>query len=111
MGVYLAYNMALINLKPQNFSSIIENIKPVNIEVSPNPVNELSKLTLHTYENHYVIIELFNINGCLVKNIYSGNIKKGKHTFLINTKFFNTGIYILKVYAGEKIITKKIVFN
>ncbi len=81
--------------------------------VYPNPVTQNSIIDLQTPESGNVQIDLYNIEGQKISNIYSGFLVKGKHDL-----FFNPGInkaasgsYFLMVQLNGKTKPVKIVLQ
>ena len=83
----------------QNTSTAsVDEVFDTKFSVYPNPSSEF--ITIKTNENIRKI-ELYSKLGQL--------IIKEKASKNINIKSLNTGLYLLKIYSGDKIITKKIV--
>lgn len=59
-----------------------------------------------------VDLQLFNQQGQIVKNVYSGNLSAGTHNFQINrTEVGSAGLYFLVMTNENAIKTEKIIFN
>lgn len=84
----------------------------------PNPFNPSTTIQVELptkNEFHKVSLEIFNIKGELVKNLFSGTLFSGKHNFVWNGKNNNgselsSGIYFLKFTTPLSIQTQKITF-
>ena len=46
-----------------------------------------------------ISIDVYNINGQLVDNIYEGPLNKGYHNYSWNGSKFSSGIYFIKVFS------------
>lgn len=89
--------------------TIVQNIlSPNDIMVYPNPSNGVFTVRLTSYQSKNIKIRLENVLGEVLKefdNISSDSI-------LINNNEFQSGIYFVKIEAGENnVVTKKIVIN
>ena len=75
------------------------------ISLSPNPATE--ELTINIAEqNRNVVVEMFNVEG---KSVGSWQWTVGKKEKKINIKNFPAGVYFVKVFAGGKVLVKKVV--
>lgn len=75
-------------------------IKHEAITLLPNPVNEVSILTCKIEKSSNVKIELINLEGKMIKNLYSGNLAQGENMVELNFSSFNSGIYFIKYSDG-----------
>lgn len=83
-----------------------------NVNVFPNPVIDVFSIEFSISEECKVIIDLFDINGRLVKNFYNEKAKSGRNLFSFNKGILNRGIYFLKINSGqENIKTEKIIIE
>jgi len=74
-----------------------------NVQLSPNPVEEICTLALSLPQETSIIIQLFDINGRLIKTESSKQLK-GQSNYTLNFSELKSGLYLLKVIAegGEK---------
>jgi hypothetical protein len=57
-------------------------------------------------------IALYNLQGQLVKNIFSGEVNAGYYKqIIVNTDKLTTGIYFVSMYVNGEVATKKVLFN
>lgn len=88
----------------------------INIEsVYPNPFNPQVTLQYVSSQSGLVQIKVYDLQGRLVKNLYSGSQEQGSHT--INWDGTNnlgqivtSGTYLLKVATGSSTALKKLTF-
>jgi len=80
--------------------SSIESLSNTNIKIYPNPTN--NKYTIESNEN-IVRIQLIDISGKQVKN----NLVDGL-SHELNVQNLPAGMYFIKVYTGNNVITKKV---
>lgn len=74
----------------------------------PNPARNSSTIELNIHSNSTVNIELYNILGEKVQDIYRGNVSYGLQTFTFNVKDLSTGYYLVKVTMAENTLTRKL---
>ena len=68
----------------------------------------LGTLTDNGTFNVKVILDVYDINGNKVYNLISENKEKGFYAIDWNAKDYSSGIYFIKITAGEYTDTKKI---
>ncbi|NUN10846.1 MAG: T9SS type A sorting domain-containing protein [Ignavibacteriaceae bacterium] len=79
----------------------------------PNPFNPETKITCFIPAASNITATIYDINGSLVKNIYSGEISAGEHTFIWNgnnsggTKAAS-GVYFFNISYNDKSYSHKI---
>jgi hypothetical protein len=74
-----------------------------DVQLSPNPVEEICTLTLSLPQESNLIIQLFDMNGRLIKTESSKQLK-GHSNYPLNFSELKSGLYLLKVLTedGEK---------
>ena len=71
---------------------------------------EYFEYDFHLENEGVVSIQLFDIQGRLIKILYEDYIKKGDNRVSFNVSHLNAGTYILTVdNTQEKLFTKKII--
>ena len=83
----------------QNTTASTEDVFANKFSVYPNPSSDV--LNIRTNEP-IDKVELYNTIGQLIV---------AKKTTNINVSSINTGVYILKIYSGNRIVTKKVMIN
>ncbi|MFP4664212.1 MAG: T9SS type A sorting domain-containing protein [Bacteroidales bacterium] len=81
-----------------------ENPKNESVFVSPNPINENSKILFNNTENNLAQIRIFSNTGKLIE-VYSTK----KDFIEISKSEFNKGIYIFQIQVGDKYYNGKFV--
>jgi len=83
---------------------------PFETLIAPNPIINSGTLNLNITEKQKVDINLFNINGELIKNIAPlASYDAGSHNFELDMSTLPAGIYFCSFIMDENIITKKII--
>ena len=67
---------------------INDNVSPIyQLKVLPNPAKESIIIDFQSLEKEQVFISLKDINGKMVKEIYSGAIEKGNNHILLSVSY------------------------
>ena len=81
--------------------------------VYPNPVEDNSIAEVFIPEKGDVRMDLWNVQGQKVVDIFGGTLAKGKHTMTLSGKTDNlpAGIYLLKVQSKNKFESVKVLIQ
>ncbi len=84
----------------------------INVKVLPNPFHEEFKINLFASETSKVKIELYNSMGSKITNVLDEQIEAGQYSKTIYPEKIgmSDGTYYLKVIAGDKVITKELMY-
>jgi len=93
-------------------------MKPVEFSISqnyPNPFNPTTKLQFQLPTSGKVKLNICDINGRLVKEVFSGEKEAGLHTLDWNAKDLNgkqvaSGVYFYSVQFNNTLLTKKMIY-
>ncbi|MBN1822284.1 MAG: T9SS type A sorting domain-containing protein, partial [Prolixibacteraceae bacterium] len=77
----------------------------------PNPFSDYTNIELSLTEKSFVKIQVYNISGKMVSEIYNGDLYKGTHKFEFNADGMPNGLYFTKVLADNKSQTLKMLLN
>lgn len=91
---------------------IKENEKPLvsNTSVFPNPVFEIYKIEFETSSTIPVKIEIMDIEGKIIKELFNGQSYNGKNLFTFNKSALASGVYFINISSNSKILkTEKII--
>ena len=74
-----------------------------SINVYPNPTNDSHTIRIQTTENHPIKIDLYNLQGRLLRTVY--NQKSSSHDLLIpaNVADLSSSIYFYQIQIGEEL--------
>lgn len=87
-----------------------ENATDGNFEVFPNPVSSTSNILFDLVNGGDVQVDVLDITGRTIFNVFSGNLNMGEHTYQVqHSQFGAAGIYIVRVAVNGKSSFKKIV--
>ena len=68
----------------------------------PNPSDKNAEIKLNLTKQSEIKIELFNLQGKRLQEIYSGKMTAGENKIPVNTTKLSAGTYLIKVSAEGK---------
>ena len=77
-------------------------------EPYPNPFNPSVNFEIHMLSTQNININIYDIYGNNVKNVYNGILNNGLHKFRWNAKDYSSGIYIIECKTKTEISTEKL---
>ena len=78
----------------------------------PNPFTDKVRLSFTATETGKMNVLIYDMNGKMVSNAYSGNIDKGRqHQVDINTQGLPSGVYLFHIKMPSGMIQKKLVLT
>ena len=97
---------------PESFSLDKEAIElPQSITLYrayPNPFNPATTLTFSVPEDINVILEVYDINGRIISKLKDNTMKAGYHSVVWNADSYSSGVYFVKMQAGDFLKTQKL---
>ena len=76
--------------------------------VSPNPVTSAAVISFYIPKAEKVSMNLFDIGGKWVATLTDDNYEAGDHDITLNTEPLSTGIYFVRMEAGDEMQVEKI---
>ncbi len=85
--------------------------KTIGFQVSPNPVgtNQAMTLQLDLPETMPIVINVFDVQGQLVRTISKEQLGVGKSTITVPNKLLGKGIYLVQLQSETGIQTQKVI--
>jgi hypothetical protein len=83
----------------------------LNVSVNPNPVVKTAEINYELPSNAKVLIELYDVNGKLVKTITNEEQTKGAQTTFFSKSGLAAGTYLLKIETESYLDTKRIIIS
>ena len=71
-------------------------------QIFPNPFNQKTNIIIDMPTYAFTELNIYNISGQLIKNIYKNYLNVGTHSFSWNAENYQSGIYIVKVSAKNR---------
>jgi len=91
----------------------VDDVVPVNevelfskLNVFPNPSSDLINIEYHLKENKDLLIELFDLNGSILVQKYTGSPKSKVN---ISVSDLRSGFYILRFVSNGKVFSRKLI--
>ena len=76
--------------------------------VYPNPFNPVTNIEFGMPEDMDISITVFDVSGREIEMIHNGAMNAGYHTITWNADSFSSGVYFLRIAAGNEIHTRKL---
>ena len=73
-----------------------------SLAVFPNPASSSAEIKFTLVKNSDLTIELFNLQGKKIKNIFTGNRSAGENIIALDYTGIDSGMYLVHVSDGEK---------
>ena len=80
----------------------------LEMSIYPNPVVSEATISFNVEETTTVSYQIYDLSGRMVQNSTLGNYNEGSHKVTFNVNGLANGTYIVKVQAGTKSNTSKI---
>ena len=100
-------------ISPLEINEIPNDI--ILLENYPNPFNGSAMIEINLPKSQFINMDVYDISGKLVENIYEGFVQSGKSNFTwqpsqLSNIGFSSGIYLLKLKTDNEVITKKVMY-
>lgn len=95
-------------------SGMVENgafINGIKLQSYPNPATDLVTVSYEIAKVSNVRLEVFNMNGQIVKTIDAGQQTIGIHNMEINVSDLSRGTYVYSLVADGKRLTKRMIIE
>ncbi|MES2620706.1 MAG: T9SS type A sorting domain-containing protein [Bacteroidota bacterium] len=98
---------ALINMSNSKAGAKAE----MSISLFPNPFVENAVIVYNVTEDSKVKVDIYDITGKLVTNLFEGNQKVGNYnlTYAAKSAASNSGIFIVKMTVNDEIFSRQLV--
>ncbi len=117
---HLSHGCSLANCGNSNTASISRNGRETmemtsvetTLEAYPNPLASQTRIKTSIAEKGNYKVELFNMQGALIKTIATGNTGgNAVFTYDLDAARYAKGVYLIKLSTEKQIITKRIVIQ
>lgn len=99
-----------VNISNSTAIGIEDNTELTNYSVYPNPVTATSQIYFSLLSDSKVNVDVVDITGRVVQQIFSGDLPSGDQFFDINNADFGSaGIYMVRLTVNGVVATKKII--
>ncbi len=97
--------LAMMGVEDDNSLSLPANYNLSNIY--PNPVKDRTVISYQIPLRSAVSLCVYDVSGRLVNMLVNGIVEPGYRSLGLDTRTYSSGIYFLRLKAGDKVITKK----
>ena len=80
-----------------------------DLSIYPNPLTIDSKLDYTLLQKEFLSIDLYDVLGRNLGNIYAGDQDFGQHSIPLNTARLNSGVYVLNIRVDNASISMKVI--
>ena len=78
---------------------------PLNFDLAqnyPNPFNPTTNISFNLPVNSNVSLDIYNLVGEKVKEVYKGALEAGSHAYEVNGSDLSSGIYVYRLIVGAE---------
>ncbi len=93
------------NQGPQNVN--LESKENQSLSVYPNPVMDAWNMSFETDKGGVFTANLYTMDGRLVRNLYSSELRRGQHSFAFNKGVLPAGVYLVTLTLDGTDIARK----
>ncbi len=94
---------------PGNIESFSDLNQIIVKDIYPNPASAITCISVYQNKYQFLKIELFDILGQKVYNIYEGEANAGNKNYFFDASMFKSGLYFVKFSSNNFSTTKKII--
>ncbi len=76
----------------------------------PNPFNPITKINFELQSYQKLVIDLFDVNGNLVKELTAKEFLPGSYSISIDFSEYSSGIYFVRFLSDNQLVTKRLVY-
>jgi len=92
-----------------NYYEGVNELSKVNLDkIYPNPASAITCIPVETTKNINATLDVYDMIGKKIKNIYTGNIS-GKKNFFINAAELAKGVYMVTLKTNNYRVTQKLI--
>ncbi|OGU60854.1 MAG: hypothetical protein A2X64_04625 [Ignavibacteria bacterium GWF2_33_9] len=108
---YIVTSIAqLLILYNNPLTSVQPNLEIINT-IFPNPTNQLVNIQFILPRQNFIKIDLLNLEGKKINNIFSGLLESGKQNIEANIEEISTGVYYIVISSTSLTQTFKLIIE
>lgn len=77
----------------------------------PNPFNPKTTIIFELYQDSYVEVTVYNLEGQEIKKLFEGNLNKGEHQLTFDASNLPSGVYLYNISTPDYNQTRKMIFT
>ena len=106
---YLFWPDTVLTIQNETGIPDVDAINTLSMQMSPNPFNGTTDVSLSVTEKGVVNLEIADVNGKIVETFHETSLQPGIHHFRITIAY--PGIYVMTARQNEKMSSIKMVCN
>ncbi len=83
----------------------------IRIKSYPNPFNSATTMVFSADKQSEVKIDLFDITGKFVKNLFAGVVSEGEKSISLSGDNLPSGVYFIRLVSDQSSMTHKLILN
>jgi len=108
-GDFEIMDIIVANSENQINVNVINTPKEFNLDTAyPNPFNPVTNINFTLPFESGVTLEVYDMQGRIIELLVSGDMKPGYHSVIWNADKHSSGVYFVKMIAGEYVNTQKL---
>jgi len=92
---------------------LVDNLDGMEVNAFPNPFSSTATIEFQKVKsNGHIVVELYNLTGYKMATLFDMDVKEGgAYKAELNAENLPNGIYIYRIFTGDRIINRKIVLR
>ena len=108
-GDFEIVDMIVANSESQIDVNVINTPQEFNLDTAyPNPFNPITNINFTLPFESGITLEVYDMQGRIIEVLVSGDMKPGYHSVIWNADSHSSGVYFVKMVAGEYVNTQKL---
>ena len=100
----------------RSFTTLVNSIndelaEKFNTSINPNPMSNVSTLSMTLPNSAFVNVDIYSATGSKVRTLSSQLLSSGLHLFTIDSKELSNGAYFVSISVDDRTYTMKFVVN
>ncbi len=106
-------NTTSAGIRTTSEALVVDRLNETNngLVVYPNPVVDQARVTFTLDADADISLEVFDLNGKLVREVFRGFSTSGSKEFMIKRENLKAGIYLLKLQSENGVITSRLMLK
>ena len=108
-GDFEIVDMIVANSEGRIDVNVINTPQEFNLDTAyPNPFNPITNINFTLPFESGITLEVYDMQGRIIEVLVSGDMKPGYHSVIWNADSHSSGVYFIKMVAGEYVNTQKL---
>lgn len=105
-------NLYLDDIEVEEFQTVsrpeLTVLDEASLRVVPNPVKDIASIQMHLLKNTTATVQLYNMAGSRVVELPAKQLAPGQHSLSLPMSNLPNGVYLVRVQAGDQLVTKRL---